>query len=164
MSAFVLTWDHIGYLVNLGQQLDVRGLSSQNGYEPLNLEDEGCRKMVACELMTANQQSVASRYGHAAPTSLDQPHIAPPLTLLITLAQYAQALQWVLCYRYQSCEDATWTTTFAYHYTEALRSELESRIIACFDVTWTYEGPALASRPAEANFSSVYVRSPKPAL
>ena len=59
------------------------------------------------------------------------------------LAQFAQALQWVRCYQYQSCDDPNWNTTFAYHYTQRLIAELQSKIIACFATTWTYDGPRL---------------------
>lgn len=54
-----------------------------------------------------------------------------------------QAIQWVACYNYQSCEDPGWPTTFAFHYCERLRNELDRKLVACFTTSWDYDGPAL---------------------
>ena len=58
-------------------------------------------------------------------------------------AQFAQAMQWVRCYQHQSCDDPNWKTTFAYHYTQRLRIELESKVIGCFATSGVYDGPGL---------------------
>ena len=35
-----------------------------------------------------------------------------------------------------------WTTTFAYHYTQGLRTELETKIISCYATSWIDNGLA----------------------
>ena len=144
MSCFILTNDHIGYLVNLGHQLDIRGVTVGDNYQSLALYDEHDRRYVTAELLAANRTSVATRYNEQVDPVTDVPTIGNPTMPLINLAQFAQALQWVRCYQYQSCEDPNWNTTFAYHYTQRLIAELESKIIACFATTWTYDGPRLS--------------------
>ena len=144
MSAYVLSWDHIGFLVNLGQQLEIRGVQVGDlGYQSLALYDEHDRSYVAAELMAQCRTSVAYRYREQVIPVTDVPEIRSPQTQMRNLAEFAQALQWVACYRYQSCEDPVWPTTFACHYIERLRTELDRRIIACFATTWDYDGCAL---------------------
>ncbi len=143
MSCFILTNDHIGYLVNLGQQLDIRGVTVGENYQSVALYDEHDRRYVTAELLAANRTSVATRYNEQVDPVTDVPTIGNPTMPLVNLAQFAQALQWVRCYQYQSCEDPNWNTTFAYHYTQRLIAELQSKIIACFATTWTYDGPRL---------------------
>jgi hypothetical protein len=151
MSAYVLSWDHIGFLVNLGQQLDLRGVHVGDiGYQSLALYDEHDRRYVAAELMAQCRTSVAHRYCEQVTPVTDVPEIHSPRTPMRNLAELAQALEWVRCYQYQSCEDPGWRTTFAYHYTERLRTGLETRIIACFATTWNYDGaPLTPVRPRE---------------
>ena len=143
MSCFIVSNDHIGYLVNLGHQLDIRGVTVGDSYQSLALYDEHDRRYVTAELLAANRTSVATRYNEPVGPVTDIPTIANPTLRLVNLAQFAQALQWVRCYQYQSCDDPNWTTTFAYHYTERLIDELVSKVIACFATTWTYDGPRL---------------------
>jgi hypothetical protein len=64
---------------------------------------------------------------------------------LVELIDIVQALQWVRCYRYQSCEAPNWTTTFAYHYTHRLQSELISKIVAHFETQWDFPCPSLTN-------------------
>ena len=59
MSAYVLTWDHIGFLVNLGQQLDICSVNIGDNYQSLALYDEHDRSYVAAELMAQCRTSVA---------------------------------------------------------------------------------------------------------
>ena len=147
MSAYVLSWDHIGVLVNLGQQLDIRGVQVGDlGYQSLALYDEHDRSYVAAELMAQNRTSVAYRYREQVIPVTDVPEIRSPHGPMRNLAELAQALQWVACYRYQSCEDPRWPSTFAYHYTERLRTELDRRIISCFATSWDYDGSALTQQ------------------
>ncbi len=143
MSAFILPNDHIGYLVNLGQQLHIRGVSIGDNYQSLALYDEHDRRYVTAELLAANRTSVATRYNEPASPVADVPEVRNPHLSFNNLAQFAQALQWVRCYQYQSCEDPNWNTTFAYHYTQRLITELQSKIIDCFATSWVYDGPAL---------------------
>ena len=143
MSCFMVSNDHVGYLVNLGYQLDIRGVSIGDTYQSLVLFDEYDRRYVTTELLEANRTSLELRYSETRNSITDVPTIAFPLMPLINLAQFAQALQWVLCYRYQSCDNPHWETTFAYYYTERLIGELQAKIIACFTTTWTYDGPRL---------------------
>ena len=143
MSCFILTNDHIGYLVNLGHQLDIRGVTIGDNYQSLALYDEHDRRYVTAELLAANRTSVATRYNEQVDPVTDVPTVGNPTMPLVNLPQFAQALQWVRCYQYQSCDDPNWNTTFAYHYTQRLIAELQSKIIACFATTWTYDGPRL---------------------
>ena len=146
MSAYVLSWDHIGFLVNLGQQLEIRGVQVGDlGYQSLALYNEHDRSYVTAELMAQNRTSVAYSYREQVIPVTDVPEIRSPQCPMRNLAEFAQALQWVACYRYQSCEDPGWPTTFAYHYTERLRTELDRRIISCFATTWDYDGATLTS-------------------
>ena len=143
MSSFILPNDHIAYLVNLGYQLDIRGVTIGDSYQSLALYDEHDRRYVTAELLAANRTSVATRYREPVDPAADVPSVANQKVVFKNLAQFAQALQWVRCYQYQSCDDPNWTTTFAYHYTERLRSELEAKVIECFATSWVYDGPAL---------------------
>ena len=94
--------------------------------------------------MAANNTSVHARYGEQLRHVTEVPEIRLPQVTFNNLAQFAQALQWVRCYQYQSCDDPNWTTTFAYNYTQRLITELQSKIIACFATSWVYDGPVLA--------------------
>ena len=114
------------------------------GYQTLALHDEHDRSYVAAELMGQNRTSVAHRYNEQVEPVTDMPEIRSPQSSMRNLAEFAQALQWIACYRYQSCEDPRWPNTFAYHYTERLRTELDSRIVSCFATTWDYDGVPLA--------------------
>ena len=143
MSCFLLSNDHIGYLVNLGYQLDIRGVTVGDSYQSLALCDEHDRNYVTAELIAANRTSVASRYSEQVVPVTDIPTVANPKVAFKNLAQFAQALQWVRCYQYQSCEDPNWNTTFAYYYTQRLIAELQAKVIECFATSWTYDGPAL---------------------
>ena len=143
MSAFILPTDHIGYLLNLGYQLNIRGISIGDTYQSLAIYDEHDRRYVTAELLAANRTSVATRYSEQVDPATDIPEVRLPRVTFNNLAQFAQALQWVRCYQYQSCEDPNWTTTFAYHYTQRLLTELQSKIIECFATSWVYDGPAL---------------------
>ena len=143
MSAFILPNDHIGYLLNLGYHLGIRGISIGDAYQSLALYDEHDRRYVTAELLAANRTSVATRYSEQVDPATEIPEVRLPRVTFNNLAQFAQALQWVRCYQYQSCEDPSWTTTFAYHYTQRLLAELQSKIIECFATSWVYDGPAL---------------------
>lgn len=143
MSAYVLSWDHIGVLVNIGYELGVRGVAVPGGFQDLALDDERDRGYVAAELMAQNRTSVAHRYGEPVNPAADIAQFRLPPRRMNDIADYVQALQWVRCYRYQSCEDPGWPATFAFHYTERLRCELEAKMIASFTTTWDYNGPEL---------------------
>ena len=148
MSAYVLSWDHIGFLVKLGQQLEIRGVQVGTlGYQSLALYDEHDRSSyVAAELMAQCRTSVAYRYREHVIPITDVPEIRSPQCPMRNLAEFAQALQWVACYRYQSCEDPGWPKTFAWAYTERVRNELIAKVIACFATTWDYDGAPLAAQ------------------
>ena len=62
MSAYEVSLDHIGYLVNLGHQLQIRGVTIGDNYQTLYLDDEHDRAYVANELIAQNRTSVAHRY------------------------------------------------------------------------------------------------------
>jgi hypothetical protein len=143
MSCFIVSNDQIGYLVNLGYQLDIRGVTLGDTYQSLALYDEHDRRYVTAELIAANRTSVATRYRESVDPVTDVPEVSNPKVSFKNLAQFAQALRWVRCYQYQSCDDPNWTTTFAYHYTQRLTVELVSKIIECFATSWTYDGPKL---------------------
>ena len=53
MSCFILSNDHIGYLVNLGYQLDIRGVTIGDCHQSLALYDEHDRRYVTAELIAA---------------------------------------------------------------------------------------------------------------
>ena len=143
MSCFLLSNDHIGYLVNLGYQLDIRGVTIGDDYQSLALYDEHDRRYVTAELLAANRTSVATRYNEQVDPVTDIPTVSNPKVAFKNLAQFAQALQWVRCYQYQSCDDPNWESTFAYHYTQRLIAELQSKVIECFATTWVYDGVRL---------------------
>ena len=143
MSAYILPNDHLAYLVNLGYQLQIRGVHNGTSYQSLYLDDEHDRSYVFNELAAQNRTSVAYRYSEPVNPASETPTIKLPTVTFNNLAQFAQALQWVRCYIYQSCEDPGWTTTFAYHYTERLLNELIAKVIECFATTWEYDGAAL---------------------
>ena len=93
MSCFLLSNDHIGYLVNLGYQLDIRGVTVGDSYQSLALYDEHDRHYVTAELIAANRTSVASRYNEQVVPVTDIPTVANPKVAYKNLAQFAQALQ-----------------------------------------------------------------------
>lgn len=94
-----------------------------------------------------NRTSVGFRYGEAVVPVIGRPTFRLSTLRPDNLAQLAQALQWVRCYQYQSCEGRSWSSTFAYYYTERLRHEIDSKIISCFSTAWDYDGIALTIEP-----------------
>ena len=144
MSAYEVSLDHIGVLVNLGSELRIRALWHAESVRHLDLDDEKDRSAVARALIAQNHTSVLHREGVGG----DAPVSVPPFRRIpvpvASLADLAQALQWVGCYRYQSCEDPGWRSSFASSYTDRLTAELVRRVIGAFPTTWDYEGPALA--------------------
>ena len=143
MSAYEVSLDHIGFLVNLGHVLAVRGVAMSGNYQRLNLDDEHDRAYVANELIAQNRTSVGFRYRDVVVPVIGNPRFRFSTLRPVNLAQLAQALQWVRCYQYQSCEDPAWNSTFAYHFTERLRHEIDCRIVSCFATSWDYDGEAL---------------------
>ena len=145
MSAYELPIDHLAALVNIGHQLDIRNVYSEhsNLTQRLALHDEGDRTYVLTELVCQMTTSVAYRYSEKAPLIGEVPEVRMTLIPLETIADLAQAIQWVRCYQYQSCEDPKWRTTFAHHYTNTLMQELITKIISAYTTSWTYNGPAL---------------------
>jgi hypothetical protein len=145
MSCFQVSNDHIGYLINLGQHLDIRCVVTDDGIVPISLHDEPDRRLVFTELLHANKASVSGRYGEPIrEVGAEVPSISYEALLIYQVAAIVQALQWVRCYEYQSCDNPQWEDTFAYHYTQRLTSELIARIISKFPTSWTYDGPTLA--------------------
>lgn len=145
MSCFLLSDDHIGYLVNLGCELDIQGVMVGDRYRPIDLHDEHDRRYVAGELLAANRMSVANHCGDPIVLVGNVPTIECVPVPLFALPQLAQALQWVRSYQYQSCDHRDWRTTYAYQFTTRLADELISDIIGHFDTRWTYDGPTLVS-------------------
>ena len=145
MSAYELPIDHLAALVNIGHQLDIRNVYSEhsNLTQRLALDDEGDRTYVLTELVCQMTTSVAYRYSEKAPLISEVPSVKLTRIPLDTIADLAQAIQWVRCYQYQSCEDPKWRTTFAHHYTNTLLQELITKIISAHTTSWTYNGPAL---------------------
>ena len=144
MSCYVVGLDHIGFLVNLGDELGVRSLCHGGANRCLELDEGPDRVFVACALIVENRASVAHRYG-IEPAELVAPQTFRRVPILLSgLREIAQALQWVGCYRYQSCEHPEWRSSFAAAYTERLTAELIRRVIDSFPTTWDYDGPCLA--------------------
>ena len=145
MSAYELPIDHLAALVNIGHQLDIRNVYSDhsNLTQRLALHDEGDRTYVLTELVCQMTTSVAYRYSEKAPLISEVPSVKLTRIPLDTIADLAQAIQWVRCYQYQSCEDPKWRTTFAHYYTNTLLQELITKIISAHTTSWTYNGPAL---------------------
>ena len=71
--------------------------------QSLALYDEHDRSYVAAELMAQCRTSVAYRYREQVIPVTDVPEIRSPHSPMRNLAELAQALQRVACYRYQSC-------------------------------------------------------------
>jgi hypothetical protein len=151
MSSFILPLDHIGYLVNLGYQLEIRSVYDEhcNLAQRLNLAGSNDRRFVTGELLAANIASILARNGSQHREVSDVPKIAFPELPFTDLNQFVQALQWIRCYQYQSCNAPNWTTTFAYQYTQGLRTELETKIIGCFATSWLYNGASLSLHIAD---------------
>jgi hypothetical protein len=133
MSCYLLPSEHLSFLVDLGAHLGVEGALSCGAYRPLCHEDPDDVVFIFEELAAANWASV----GHD-PHGADFPVRPIEHLSLIELVDLVQALQWVRCYRYQSCEAPNWTTTFAYHYTKRLQNEPIAKIIARFKTQWDY--------------------------
>jgi hypothetical protein len=140
MSCYILPSEHLSYLIDLGAHLGVEGIVCAGSYRPICHQDPVDVVFIFDELAATNCSSA----GHD-PT--DREFSVRPIRdlLLVELYDIVQALQWVRCYRYQSCETPNWITTFAYHYTHRLQSELVSRIIAHFETQWDYPCPSLTT-------------------
>jgi hypothetical protein len=138
MSCYILPNDHIAYLVNLGAHLEIGGVVYDGRYKPLSFALAADRAFVTAELMATNRASAGYQ-----PLAAGVCLATSCAVRLVELVDLVQALQWVRCYRYQSCEAPDWNTTFAYQYTNRLQTELVSRIIARFDTSWEYNGPEL---------------------
>ena len=133
MSCYLLPSDHLSFLVDLGAHLGIEGVVCAGSYRPICHRDPFDVAFIFDELASANWASVGN--DPPRPDFPARPIQHLPLAQLIDVVQ---ALQWVRCYRYQSSEAPNWTTTFAYHYTHRLQSELISKIIAHFETQWDY--------------------------
>ena len=144
MSCYLLPSEHLSYLVDLGAHFGVEGIVCGGEYRPICHHDPVDVAFIFDELAAANRASAGSE------PFVDEFPVRPIAYLeLVELGEVVQALQWVRCYRYQSCDSPNWTTTFAYHYTYRLQSELIARIIARFETQWDF--PAQRSlKPPDA--------------
>ncbi len=135
MSAYEVSLDHVGYLLNLGHELGVGSIHHRGSKRCLQLDEGPDRGFVASALIAENRASVAYRYRTAPVVASAPPTFRCVPVLLTGLAEIAQALQWVGCYRYQSCEHPEWRSSFAAAYTERLTAELIRRVIDSFPTT-----------------------------
>jgi hypothetical protein len=140
MSCYRLPSEHLSHLIDLGAHLGVEGVICAGSYRPICHQDPVDVRFIFDELAATNCTS-------AGLDPADREFPVPPIRdlLLVELNDIVQALQWVRCYRYQSCEAPNWTTTFAHQYTRRLQSELISRIIARFETQWDYPCPSLTT-------------------
>ena len=142
MSTYEVSLDHIGYLVNLGYQLGLRGVMVGGLYQPLGLDNDDDRTRVVKQLVRQNQLSVGYRF-NGLPSPPDVEPFRCVYRPLAKIEELAQALQWVSCYRYQSSETPDWPSTFAYAFTSRLTAELVRKFIAHFETAWDYNGERL---------------------
>jgi hypothetical protein len=140
MSCYLLPSEHLSYLIDLGAHLGVEGIVCAATYRPICHQDPVDVRFIFDELAATNCTSAGLDPADGGFPVRPIDHLA-----LVDVIDIVQALQWVRCYRYQSCETANWTTTFAYHYTRRLQSELVSRIIAHFETQWDFPGPSLTT-------------------
>ena len=134
MSAYEVPLDHIGFLVNLGEQFDL-------WTELFEIPDP--RGRVACELIEANRLSVAARYREVATPVTETPKFRTLPVPLDRPIDIARALRWIACYRYQCGDSPGWPDHAAHHYIDAMIHLLAIRLVAMFETSWDYDGPLL---------------------
>ena len=94
--------------------------------------------------MAQNRTSVAYRYrltvNPGPRRSIDPNHVVS----LASIADLAQAAQWVRCYQYQPCERPRLESNVRIPLTAQRSSRaVVSKIIDAHDTTWTYNGPPI---------------------
>ena len=138
MSVYEVSADHISYLVSLGRHLRVQILLHNGGLIQLDLGSSIHRTAVAAALREANLLSVGTQDDELREASPDSSHVDDGEIRTLTASQLCQALQWVTCYRYQSCEWPDWPNSLAHTYTDRLHAELVTKLIALHDTVWDY--------------------------
>lgn len=148
MSVYEVSADHIGFLVNLGKQLGVSLVPHNGRLNALALHTTADRAFVAASLKMQNQASVSFR---GQPSQQCVILVTQSTVVrLFSSTELCQALQWVRCYQYQSCEGPEWQGSFALAYTDRLSTELVSRLIAMHTTSWDYDGPPFTNHDAAA--------------
>tara|TARA_R110000868_G_scaffold147436_1_gene368946 strand:- start:365 stop:748 length:384 start_codon:yes stop_codon:yes gene_type:complete len=124
MSAFIVSQNHINYLVQAARHIS-RDMSRRypNGSD------------VALMLETENWKSVTCRYGHEkdfgeTPTLRNVP-FQPKVRLTPV-----QVLKAIACYEYQSCEHLGWETSTARQFCERLRAAMIRDLPGYEEATW----------------------------
>ncbi len=143
MSVYEVSADHIGFLVNLGQQLGVSLVPHNGQLKAVALHTIVDRAFVAASLKVQNRASVTFAGQPAKQFTIPVP--LQRSVRLVTATDLCQALQWVNCYRYQSCEGPEWNGSFALAFTDRLITELVAKLISMHSTSWEYDGAPCAS-------------------
>ena len=126
MSAFVVTPNHIAYLVNAAQTYRV---SYDGNLVSLSTRDQA---EIGAALLAENQASVNHRYtNHPAQ---NEPYVHP--TRPSAAPDPVQTLKAVSCYEYQSCEHPAWEESAAYRFCQDLTSASISRLPGYDEAEW----------------------------
>lgn len=150
MSAFVLSHDHINYLVQAASQLAV--VSRSNHYyhyhdgtaDTYSVRDSDAIGRMLCQ---ENINSVQYRYPDDAPFELPGPIPTPIAERFSSRPTYvpvktAQILKACKSYEYQSCEHPEWESSRAKAFIDWLTATAISSMPGYDDAMWEVEEPA----------------------
>lgn len=156
MSAFVLSTEHISYLVRAAVKANIRYTVVTWGEERAKVEHNNADR-VGAALLAENIKSVAYRYGDAERASLPGPVPTPVpsqyhcsmLGMMTEKANPVQVLKAIACYEYQTCEHPAWETSQARQFCDMLRLAMIHDLPGYEDAEWEITGP-VAPAPAPA--------------
>lgn len=135
MSAFVVTPEHIAYLVRAAVVYGRQGWIDYAGEKVDGMNADA----VASALMAENVASVNHRYSHHDGREEPEPVHVGMMSGRGPVA--VQVLKAIDCYVYQSCEHDGWKTSAAKDFCDRLRSAAISRLDGYEDADWEIVAP-----------------------
>ena len=151
MSAWIVSKEHIDYLITAGLSLDQFGVSWRVGPNRVKLTLENATQ-IGRLLWIENLKSVACRYPDDKGNG-DRPGYGDQDD---TIEQYryarsrnavsvVQALKAIHCYEYQSCEHRQWERSQAKRFCTSLESSLVRNVPGYDEATWGVDEPEVAA-------------------
>jgi hypothetical protein len=133
-----ITTVHLVALIDIGYQLEIRSIYNehQNLAFLLCLDEEQERTFALQELAQQGLYMLGPE---------DRPSTCQPIPLE-SVAEIAQAIQWVRAYVHASSQYPGWRASFADLYTEALIQALVTKIIGLHTVSWHFEATTACNK------------------
>ena len=153
MSAFIVSTDHIDYLITAACEAGIGGPGvywderGQGG--DLERIDDANAERIGAALLAANVASVAYRYGAGRdqlPGPVPNPDPATYRFRAFPGIEPVQVLKALDCYAYQSCERPDWQGSPAARFVEALRARYVGQLPGYDAALWEVTRPELLQR------------------